>query len=115
MSTAAEIREKALKKLGVKAVGNTTRAEIASDVDAAYAEVYAMLDTMSLTTWDFDEEVPDDVVNPVVWLVADVRKDEYSIPDNRYQRVSIDGNKALPLIRELQASNVQAEPVDEYY
>ena len=52
MATATQIREKALKKLGVKAIGSTTQSEIQADVDNAYTEVYAMLNTLNLTPWD---------------------------------------------------------------
>lgn len=115
MATATQIREKALKKLGVKATGQTTRAEIAADLDSAYAEVYAMLSTLRLTTWDVDEDIPDEFVIPVVWMVADSRKDEYSIPNDRYQRITADGAKALPLIKEMQASNVYQTPPADYF
>ena len=115
MATATQIREKALKKLGVKATGQTTQSEIQADVDSAYTEVYAMLNTLKLTTWDVDEDIPDEFVIPVVFLVADSRKDEYSIPNDRYQRVSVDGGRALPLIKDMLASNVYVTPVADYF
>ena len=115
MATAAEIREKALKKLGVKTTGQTTQSEVTADLNAAYTEVYAMLDALGLTTWDSDEDVPDEMVLPVVFLVANSRKDEYSIPNDRYQRVSSDGSSAITLIREMQASNTYKTPEAEYF
>lgn len=122
-STAAQIREKALKKLGVKATGQTTQSEITADLDKAYEEVYAMLATRALTTWDSDEDIPDEFVAPVVALVADARKDEYSIPNDRYTRIALDarGNGtsenpgAVSDIRTMQASNVYKTPEAEYF
>ena len=115
MATATQIREKALKKLGVKAIGSTTQSEIQEDVDNAYTEVYAMLNTLKLTPWDSDEDIPDEFVIPVVYLVADSRKDEYSIPNDRYQRISADGERALPLIKSMLASNVYVTPTADYF
>lgn len=115
MATAAKIREKALNKLGVSSTGQTTQSAIQEDLDDAYTEVYAMLDALGLTTWDSDEEVPDEMVIPVVFLVAGARKDEYNIPNDRYQRVATDGSIAVGLIREMQASNVYKTPEAEYF
>ena len=123
MATAQEIREKAAKKLGVLGTGQTLQSETAADIDAAYTEVYAQLDTLNLTTWDSDEEVPDELVKPVVDLVAYARVDEYSVPDNRYTRIRRDalGDKltgdpsARQVIKELQASNVYSTPTPDYF
>ena len=121
MTTATQIREKALKKLGVKATGQGTQSEIQADVDQAYAEVYAMLG--SLTIWDIDEEIPDAFVSSVVALVADARKNTYSIPNDRYQRITLDARGdgthvnpgALQNIKTMQASNVYKTPEAEYF
>ena len=115
MATAAKIREKALKNLGVRSTGQTTQSEIQADMDEAYTEVYAMLEALDLATWDSDEDIPAEMVNPVVWLVASVRKDTYSIPNDRYQRISTDAAAAIPLIKELQASNTYKTPTAEYF
>jgi hypothetical protein len=115
MATAEQIRERSLRKLGIKAVGQTTQSEVATDIDSAYAEVYAQLEKLELASWEIGEDVPDEFVSPVVWLVADSRKDEYSIPNDRYQRISLDGDRALPKIREMLASNVYKTPPADYY
>lgn len=123
MATAAEIRNKALKKLGILATGQTAQAEVANDLDDAYTETYAMLNALTLTTWDSDEDVPDEFVKPVVALVADSRKDEYSIPNDRYQRIDLDANGdgtskhpgAIADIKTMQASNVYKTPEAEYF
>jgi hypothetical protein len=115
MATAAQIRTKALKKLGVLAIGQTASAEISADLDEAYEEVYAQLDARNLAEWDSDEEIPDEYVNPVVALVAYARVDEYSIPNDRYQRITLDMRQALAQIREMQESNVYKVPQAVYY
>lgn len=123
MATVTQIREKALKKLGVKATGQTTQSEIQADVDAAYNEVYATLAALTLTTWDLDEDIPDAFVAPVTSLTADARKDEYSIPNDRYQRITLDARGdgtaanpgAIANIKTMQASNVYKTPPAEYF
>ena len=123
MATAAQIRNKAAKKLGVFGTGQTLRGAIAADLDDAYTEVYGMLAKKRLTTWDSDEPIPDEFVSPVVALVADARKNEYGIPDGKYLRISLDAKGdgtprnpgAIATIKEMQASNVHKTPTAEYF
>jgi hypothetical protein len=115
MATSDEIRDKALKRLGILSTGQTTQAEIKADLDAAYTEVYAALSARNLTNWDESEEIPDEYVWPLVALVAYARIDEYSVPNDRYQRIGRDWATALAEIRTLQASNVYKTPTAVYY
>lgn len=115
MATAEEIRDKAAKKLYVLSTGQTLRSEIAADLTEAYKEVYAALDAMSLITWDFDDEVPDEFVWPVVSLVAMARANEYAVPVDHYQRLAVDANGATRHMRELLASNVYETPKADYF
>jgi len=123
MATSGEIRDKAAKKLGIFGTGQNLRGEITADLDKAYTEVYAMLDSRNLTTWDSDEDIPDKFVAAVVSLVADARKNEYAIPDNRWLRISIDAKGdgkpsnigAIAEIKQMQASNVHKVPVADYF
>ena len=80
MASAAEIRNKAAKKLGLFGTGQTLRSAISADFDQAYVEVYGELELLSLVTWSIDDEVPDALVRSVVDLVAGARVNEYSVP-----------------------------------
>jgi len=121
--TAAEIRNKALKKLGVFGTGQIAASEKSADLDQAYLEVYAQLSRRHLVTWDLDEEIPDEFVQAVAALVADSRKDEYRIPNDLYQRITLDARGdntvvnpgAIENIRTVQASNVYIQPTAEYF
>lgn len=123
MATAAEIREKAVRRLNIVSRYNTTPSPIQNSLDDAYTEVYAMLSKRRLTTWDFDQEVPDEFVNPVVDLVAYSRANEFKIPNELYTRIGIDANGtgtalnpgALATIKTLQASNVYKTPSATYF
>lgn len=101
MATSAEIRNKAAKKLGLYGTGQTLRSAIATDIDAAYTEVYGRLQSLQLTTWGAAQEVPASLVEPVVALVANARVNEYSVPLERYQRIKADALDAMGMIREI--------------
>ena len=115
MTDAAQIRELSLQELGVSATGTTTQAKVAADLDSAYVNIYAMLDRLDITTWDFDEDIPDEFVIPVVALVAGSKKNAYSIPNDRYQRIAAEESTAILRIKEMQASNVYSTPEAEYF
>lgn len=95
------IRNKALKKLGVLADGQTATAEQSASVEAAYDEVYARLDHIGLVVWSSTEEVPDQYIAPIVALVAMERAEDYSIPDSRFQRLAVQAARAEMEIRRI--------------
>lgn len=99
MATAATIRNKAASKLGVKAIGQTLESAVSSDLDAAYDEVYARLRDEDLVSWHSTAEVPDELVSPVVDLVAFARADEYGVSNERYQRLMLAASQAETRIR----------------
>jgi len=99
MATAAEIRNKAGFKLGVKAIGQALENAVSSDLDAAYTEVYNRLRAEDLVNWAESAEVPDDLVSPVVDLVAFSRADEYRVNGEKYQRLMLAASQAETRIR----------------
>lgn len=99
MATAAEIRDKAGFKLGIKAFGQALENAASSDLDAAYTEVYARLRDEDLVSWHSTASVPDELVSPVVDLVAFARVDEYGVSGERYQRIAIAASQAEIRIR----------------
>lgn len=103
MATAAQIRDKAARKLGLYGTGQTLRAAHAADLDEAYAEIYAELELIDLVTWAFDEDVPDALTRVVVDLVAGSRVNEYSVPAEKYQRLTRDHDLAESRIRTILA------------
>lgn len=99
MATAAEIRNKAGSKLGVKAIGQVLENAVSSDLDSAYDEVYARLRDEDLVSWHSTAEVPDELVSPVVDLVAFARADEYKVNGEKYQRLLLAARHAEARIR----------------
>lgn len=103
MATAAEIRNKAAKKLGLYGTGQTLQSAISADLDEAYDEVFDELKSLGLVTWAESAEVPDELVWPVVALTAFARVNEYAVPPGKYQRVVADAAIAERRIRQIQA------------
>lgn len=116
MATAAEIRNKAALKLGVKGVGQTLENSVSSDLDDAYAEVYARLRDDDLVSWAFTAEVPDELISPVVDLIAISRVDEYGISGERFQRIAIAASQAaIRIRRSIQDDYFTDESEAKYY
>lgn len=99
MATAAKIRDKAGQKLGVKALGQALESSVSDDLDDAYTEVFERLRAEDLVSWHSTEEVPEELVSPIVDLVAFQRVDEYGVNSERYQRLAVAASQAEVRIR----------------
>ena len=99
MATPADIRNKAGFKLGKKSLGQALKNSVSSDIDAAYDEVYARLKAEGLVSWTSTGDIPDEVVSPVVDLVAFARVTEYGVGGDRYARIASDASQAETRIR----------------
>jgi hypothetical protein len=94
MATKEQIKWRALNKLGVIANGQTMTAAQDADMEAAYLETYGRLADIDAVGWDADEDVPDSVANEVAVLVAMQRVDNYSISNERLQRLASQASMA---------------------
>ena len=116
MATAAEIRNKAGSKLGIKAFGQALENAVSSDLDAAYDEVYARLRDEDLVSWHSTAEVPAELVSPVVDLVAFARVDDYGVSGEKYQRIAVAATQAeIRIRRSLQDDYFQDDNEAVYY
>lgn len=100
MATTAEIRNKAAEKLGLLGTGQTLEPSISNDLDDAYTETYNELLAEDLVTWTSTGAIPNELVEPVVALVAAARATRYGVPEPRYSRVVGEGLGAKNRIRE---------------
>lgn len=115
MATKEQIKWRALNKLGVIATGQTMTAAQDADMEAAYLEVYHRLFTTDAVTWDVEEEIPDEVANEVALLVAMQRPDNYSISDQRLQRLAAQAALAETNIRHILGPTYQSpQPVTDF-
>ncbi len=91
--TIAECRSRALRKLGKLALGQTPEADLATDMEDAYDQIYARLETKGMVTWSSTDAVPDEFVEDIVSLMAFERSE--ATPDSRYGRIAQDANRAF--------------------
>lgn len=116
MATPAEIRNKAAFRLGVKGFGMALENAVSSDLDSAYDEVYAYLRSEDLVSWGAAAEVPNELVYPIVSLVAFSRIDEYGVSGERARRISIAAGQAETMIRRtLQVDHFNNSDEANYY
>jgi len=95
MATAAEIRNRALRKLGVLESGGTPTTDEQTDADAAYAALYAFLSEKHAVTWDSDESIPVKAENAVVKMLMAELADEFGSTEGQYQRLQAEASIAL--------------------
>ena len=105
----------AATRLGILGEGETLPSYESDDLDQSYIEVHAQLDALNIVVWDFDEDIPDEYVNPVTDLVAFGRINDYGIPNDRYQRVAQSAAVALGAIKELKGGDVYVTPTPDYF
>ena len=115
MATPAQIRDRAATRLGILGEGEVLPSYESADLTAAYAEVYAKLDTIGLAVWEYTENIPDEYAGHVVDLVAEARINDYGIPNDRYSRISASAKTAILGIKEQQASNSYVTPTPDYF
>ena len=115
----ADILTRALIKLGVIGWGETPETVISADLGLAYNEVYARLLQENLVTWASSADVPDEMVAPIVNLVAQERIVEHSTNVERYQKIMAEaganGSNAIAQIRARKSLPYQSETTAEYY
>lgn len=91
--TKAQVRNRALIKLGVLAKGQTAESIDADDMDDAYDQVYARLEQKGMVTWSSTDDIPDEFVEDVTALMAFERSE--NIPEARYIRIASDASRAF--------------------
>ena len=105
MATAQQIRETAAENLGILGEGETLPSYETADLDQAYIEVYSELEAFDLAAWDFADDVPDRYSSSVSALVAATRATKYQVPTDRFERLMFEEQKAIRMIRKLQAKS----------
>ena len=100
-ATAAQIRNKAAQRLGLKSGTLNLSSDISDDLDEAYNEIWADLEAKDIVNWDLTESVPDEFVNPVVDLVAESRVVDYAVSRERFSRIVAAASTAEKRIRKV--------------
>jgi hypothetical protein len=115
MATKIQIREYAAETLGILGEGETLPSYEADDLDQAYDRIYEELQGLGLAPWASTADIPDKYASSVAMLVAEACAVKYQIPDNRYQRIKLEGKgvsldgQAIKMLRKLQAVEIMGQ------
>jgi hypothetical protein len=91
--TKAELRNRALVMLGKLPLGQTPTGALADDMEDAYDQIYARLDSRNMVTWSSTDSVPDEFVEDITALMAFERSE--GIPNDRYVRIRDAASRAF--------------------
>lgn len=105
MATESQLKAKALKILGVLGVGVTPSGPKDADMQEAYNEVYAELDSINLVEWANGSDIPNKYVDTVANLMASKRVEVYPVSTERYQRIMSKAAQAENKLRRLMADS----------
>jgi len=118
VASKTEAKQRAGEILRLTAIGQSLESQNDTRMGEAYDEVYARLEILGLTSWDTDEEMPDEVTPNFLWLMAHNKMDLIGVSTELRNRIishtGIDGEAAIREIRGLVRSTYasQSEPED---
>jgi hypothetical protein len=81
--TPQELRDAVLMEVGVLAAGESAAPEDAAVVTAKYALLHDTLTQRDMTSWDASDDIPDDVAQSVVLMVAHLCASPFGVPPQR--------------------------------
>lgn len=90
MATKAEVRQRVGEDLALVAIGQDLENQDQARIDATYDEVYEYLVEKGLAGWASNGNIPTRVVPYLCLLMEQKLLTSYSVPDNRYMRISND-------------------------
>jgi acetyl-CoA acetyltransferase len=99
--TRAEIANRALRRAGRLAYGQTAESTLSNAALQAYDEVYDYLERLGIVDWGSTASVPNEYVPWVVAMTAYNKADEWGISNERFARIAQDANAAEREIRRL--------------
>lgn len=116
----ANLRDRVLRKLGVLSEDQAATSYHAAQVYEAYDAVYARLATHSAIAWPKTTrtalEIPAEVTNPLVRLLAAELTDQFGTPEPTAQRILMEAPMAEMDLRAAIANDyVPAETQAEHY
>ena len=110
-ATKAGIGLLALQTLKVAEGNATPEANDTAIIEAAYDNVYAMLNEKHLVSWELTGSVPDQLIDPVMMLTAAARITLFTVPQDVQAIVISSASQAVKTITEMQALDYVSEPV----
>ena len=113
--TPEEVRTRAARKLGLYGIGQTLPAEISSDLDRAYTEVFKELEAQQMNGWTESQDVPDQYVGSMVALVAAARVSDYKTPVERMSVIVTEAEMARRKIWAMRDKAIMGQTRIEYF
>lgn len=101
MATLFDVKQKALRRLGVLSTGQTMTGETEEQVTTAYNALYGELQVKNLIVWPKNGDVPDPFVEHVIDMLAFNLANEFGVSDARWQRLSLSYERAQRKLAEL--------------
>jgi hypothetical protein len=95
--TPAEFLKRVANRLGVLPIGQALGAEDAELIQTAYTGLLAELAEHKLAWWSSDEDVPDEMVEPLSGMVAASVVDDFSIAEPRRSMLISQHGYGLPV------------------
>ena len=117
--TKSEAQQRAFEILTGHPIGQGLDSEDDTRMSEAYDEVYARLQVEKLAIWDSSGAMPPEVETSFLYLMCDLKKDMYSISNERYQRITLvagkDGEDAIRNIRKMvEPSYENLDPITDF-
>lgn len=97
--TRAEIANRALRRAGRLAYGQTATSLLTDAALQGYDEIYSFLFELGIVDWGSTSDVPNEYVPWIVALVAYNKADEWGISNDRFARIQADAAIAERQIR----------------
>lgn len=107
-TTPEQLRDLVANELGILRLGQALQDQDKVRIEAAYKHVHTALTTEKLITHALGDAVADDIVPPLVALVADYCASTYGISEVRLARIKLAVAEAPALLRRLLASSYAA-------
>lgn len=117
MTVKADIRNRALKKLGQLAAGESASAEDAADVDAIYLSLFDELIQENLAVWGngVSDTIPEKFVEPLVRIVAARAAPEFDVKDISGVLPEVMEERAMARLRRMLAPDPSGRAVRMHY
>lgn len=99
--TKSNLIKKILQKLKVLETGEEPNADQIATVSDDYDSIYEELKDDGLVSWLINEDIPTKMAKQVILIAAGGLTDEFFVPEQRAQRLIIQGIEAKERLREL--------------
>jgi hypothetical protein len=113
--TKSELGLLALQALKVVEGDATPDANDTSVIEAAYDNIYAALRAKHLVSWGSGDSIPDECVDPVMYLVAKSRISFFKPPSDSAQLILMEAGNAESELTEVLSNDYVEEPTKAQY